>query len=328
MPSLRNHLKDSRWISTRLGTSRTAGIFAKLTRLRLPYLATLTSPRPFTVRTPICDGAAGGGAWKTATGVRSAFVSSRIVRMILGRLRAPAAAPAPGAHWSRARAGSLAVRRTAPGFARAPFFPATVLALPLGDAGLAFLDVDRRADLGQLSLDRLGFLLGDLLLDRLGGAVDQVLGLLQTEPGQFAHHLDHLDLLVADRFEDGIELRLLLDGRRARSTPTRSRPAAGRGHHHGSGGADAELLFERLHQLGQVNRGQGADLIDNLVYRRLRCHRSSLQPLFAVCLTLVRSPPQGATSYSPTLPWPFLSVSPFPPRAACACAAVVTTSPY
>src|SRR5207253_5028717 len=115
MPSRRNHLKDSRWISTRLGTSRTLGIFAKLTRLRLPYRATLTSPRPFTVRTPICDGAAGGGAWKTATGVRSAFVSSRIVRMILGRLRAPA--PAPGAHWSRARAGSLATKRTAPGFA-------------------------------------------------------------------------------------------------------------------------------------------------------------------------------------------------------------------
>src|SRR5437588_9143349 len=198
-----------------------------------------------------------------------------------------------------------------------------------GMTGAALLDVDRRADLGQLSLDRLGFLLGDLLLDRLGGAVDQVLGLLQTEPGQFAHHLDHLDLLVADRFEDGIELRLLLDGRRARSTPTRSRPAAGRGHHHGSGGADAELLFERLHQLGQVHRGQGADLIDNLVYRRLRCHRSSLQPLFAVCLTLVRSPPQGATSYSPTLPWPFLSVSPVPlgaPSAGAAAGTVSTTA--
>src|SRR5207302_8117051 len=76
------------------------------------------------------------------------------------------------------------------------------------------LDFDRRADLGQLGLDRLGLLLGDLLLDRLGGAVDQILGLLQAEPGQFAYHLDDLDLLVADRLEDGIELRLLLDGRR------------------------------------------------------------------------------------------------------------------
>src|SRR6201987_6538390 len=53
-------------------------------------------------------------------------------------------------------------------------------------------------------------LLVDLLQDRLGRAVDQVLGLLQAQAWQAAHLLDDLNLLVARGLEDDVELVLLL----------------------------------------------------------------------------------------------------------------------
>src|SRR5258708_39168141 len=74
------------------------------------------------------------------------------------------------------------------------------------------LDLDRRSLLLELLLHVLGLGLGHLLLDRLRRAVDEVLGLLQAEPRELAHDLDDLDLLVAGRSEDDVELRLLLRG--------------------------------------------------------------------------------------------------------------------
>ena len=74
-----------------------------------------------------------------------------------------------------------------------------------------------------LHVRRLG--LGDLLLHGLGRAVHEILGLLEAEPGQLAHDLDHLDLLVARRGEDDVELRLLLRRRgRAAARRRRRRP--------------------------------------------------------------------------------------------------------
>lgn len=55
----------------------------------------------------------------------------------------------------------------------------------------------------------LGGLLRDLLEDRLRGAVDEVLGLLEAQGGELAHDLDDLDLLVAGTLEDDVELVLL-----------------------------------------------------------------------------------------------------------------------
>src|SRR5438552_6395055 len=59
------------------------------------------------------------------------------------------------------------------------------------------LDLDGGPDFLELLLDGGRLFLGDALLDHLGGAVHQVLGLLETEAGDFAHDLDHVDLLVA-----------------------------------------------------------------------------------------------------------------------------------
>src|SRR5262245_45997034 len=68
-----------------------------------------------------------------------------------------------------------------------------------------------RPGLLQLSLDLLGLVLVHAFLDRLGCAFDQVLGLLEAEPGERADFLDHLDLLLAYRREHDGELGLLLD---------------------------------------------------------------------------------------------------------------------
>src|SRR5437879_5785869 len=87
-------------------------------------------------------------------------------------------------------------------------------ALPVSSAvRSALLHLDGRALLLQLLPHLLGLGLGDLLLDRLRRAVDQVLGLLEAETRQLAHDLDDLDLLFAGGGEDHVELRLLLRGR-------------------------------------------------------------------------------------------------------------------
>src|SRR5215218_6316495 len=67
------------------------------------------------------------------------------------------------------------------------------------------LQLDRRALLLKLLLELLGVFLGEVLLDDLGGALDQVLGFLQAQLGGRADDLDHLDLLVAARLQDDVE---------------------------------------------------------------------------------------------------------------------------
>ena len=63
--------------------------------------------------------------------------------------------------------------------------------------------------------DGLGFFLGDVLLQRLGSAVDQVLGFLQAEGGDFAYGLDGIDLVGTGILEDDGELGLLFSRRSA-----------------------------------------------------------------------------------------------------------------
>src|SRR5581483_9645754 len=76
----------------------------------------------------------------------------------------------------------------------------------------ALLDRDAGADFLERGGSLVRGLLVDLLEQRLGRAVDEVLGLLQAQRGQLAHDLDDLDLLVAGGLEDDVELVLLLLG--------------------------------------------------------------------------------------------------------------------
>src|SRR5919198_2228352 len=72
------------------------------------------------------------------------------------------------------------------------------------------LELDRGACLFELGLDLVGLFLRRALLDGVRRAVDEVLGLLQTEAGDRTDDLDHLDLLVARVREHDVEGSLLL----------------------------------------------------------------------------------------------------------------------
>src|SRR4029453_9249141 len=85
-------------------------------------------------------------------------------------------------------------------------------------------DFHRGSDLLQLLLHVRRLRLGHLLLDRLGSAVHEILGLLETQTGQLTHDLDDLDLLVARRVEHHVELGLLLGRRRATRRRAARRP--------------------------------------------------------------------------------------------------------
>src|SRR4051812_23345151 len=132
-------------------------------------------------------------------------------------------------------------------------------------ARVVLLDLDGGAGglegLGGL----LGGVLGDLLEDRLRSAVHEVLGLLQTQRGQLTHDLDDLDLLLAGTREDDVELVLLLDG-------LGDSGRAGGGGGNRGGGGDVELLLERLYELGELDEGEGLELLEQLFLGQLRRH--------------------------------------------------------
>ena len=100
-----------------------------------------------------------------------------------------------------------------------------------------------------------------------GGLVDDGLRLLEAEAGDRADDLDHLDLLLARGVEDDVELRLLLGSRRLATAAAGRR--SGRRDRSGCSG-HAELLLERLHELGEVEDGHALDLVDPLVLGE--CH--------------------------------------------------------
>src|ERR1700761_7085141 len=121
------------------------------------------------------------------------------------------------------------------------------------------LDLDCRDAVELLSDGRRVFL-RDVLLQRLGSAVDQVLGLLETKRGDLAHCLDGVDLVRAGILEDDGELGLLL-GRRSSRAAARCRSRR----HGGRSRRDPETLLELLHQLRSLEQGEANDLIFQLL---------------------------------------------------------------
>src|SRR2546430_8241489 len=97
------------------------------------------------------------------------------------------------------------------------------------------LELDARAGVLELLLDRRRLVLTDVLLHGLGRAVDQVLGLLETEARDLADGLDDVDLGGTGLLQDDRELGLLLGlRRRGRTGPAgawrRRDPDRSRGH--------------------------------------------------------------------------------------------------
>src|SRR6266511_2224461 len=125
------------------------------------------------------------------------------------------------------------------------------------------LQLDAGAGALQLRLGLVGLVPWHALQHRLGRGVDQVLGLLETEAGEGADLLDHLDLLVAGGGQDDVELGLLLGLLRRGGGGGR----AGDGHR--GGGRDIECLLELLHELRQLQEGHLLEGVEELVVGNL-----------------------------------------------------------
>ena len=100
---------------------------------------------------------------------------------------------------------------------------------------------DSRTGIFKLFFDFCCLFPVNTFLDRLGRRLDEILGLLEAKAGDRAHLLDHVDLLLAGRLEDDVELVLLGSGLGGGS------PTGGRSGGDGdrSSGGDAEGLLDR-----------------------------------------------------------------------------------
>ena len=111
-----------------------------------------------------------------------------------------------------------------------------------------------------------GLLLRHPLHHRLGGAVHQILGLLQAQAGEGPNLLDDLDLLLAGRGQDDVELGLLLGLLLGGSAARSPRPGHA-GDRHGRCGLDAELLLDLLGELGGLDDREPLDPVQDVVNR-------------------------------------------------------------
>ena len=110
------------------------------------------------------------------------------------------------------------------------------------------LDFDLGASFLEFGSDLLGLVLGNRFLERLRSGFDKILGLLETETGEFADDLDDADLLRGiETGEDHVKLGLLFFG--GSGSGSRSRG----GNRDRSRSAHAETLFQSLDQLGKLH---------------------------------------------------------------------------
>src|SRR5436190_3460868 len=118
------------------------------------------------------------------------------------------------------------------------------------------LDLHLGAGFFELLLCSFGVGLRNRFLDRLRGAVDEVLRLLEAEARELAHRLDDVDLVFAGREQHDGELGLLFGSGGGGCS-------GGAGSGNRGGGGHAELVFHRLDELGQLEHRHRSDLVEN-----------------------------------------------------------------
>src|SRR5579883_3084608 len=121
---------------------------------------------------------------------------------------------------------------------------------------------DSRPRLFKLLLDFCRLFLVDALLDRLGRGLDKILRFLEAKARNRPDFLDDVDLLVADRGQDDVELGLL--GRRLRNRRRRRH---------------APFLFQHFRKLRRLDHRQGRQIFDQLCQIR---HLAAPDPGFWV----------------------------------------------
>ena len=125
--------------------------------------------------------------------------------------------PDPRAHPRRGApaAGTLALARVhaahaAPEAHGAPEWLPSVSRTPAAAPVLDYLSATAAPTSSSLAFISSASSLVAASLTVLGAPSTSFLGLLQAQAGELAHHLDDLDLLVADALENDVELVLLL----------------------------------------------------------------------------------------------------------------------
>src|SRR5829696_7015225 len=137
------------------------------------------------------------------------------------------------------------------------------------------LDGDRRASSLEGIAGLAGGFLVDLLQDSLRSRFDQILGLFQAEAGEAADLLDDLNLLVARRLEDDVDLVALffLWGSAVAASSGRSR---GRCHGNRCRRRHAEGGLELLDELAELDQSQLLERVQELCGAELRHDGGSL----------------------------------------------------
>src|SRR5690606_6032121 len=98
-------------------------------------------------------------------------------------------------------------------------------------------------------------------LDGLGSAVNEVLGFLQAQAGDFAYSLNHGNLVGADFGQNNGELGLLFSSSSASATSGGcSNSHGGRSRRH------TEFFFHFFDQLGQLKHGHAGDCVEDFSF--------------------------------------------------------------
>src|SRR5690348_4875806 len=155
---------------------------------------------------------------------------------------------------------------------RAPALPAS----PGGRAGSRLLKVGGRPGFLETGYRLLSVGLADVLEHWLRRGVNQVLGLLEAELRELAHRLDDVDLALADLRQRDRELGLLLLRRGAVTAGRRSR----RRDRDRGRGLDAELVFDGLHGLDDVEDAPFLERLYEILRGDLGCHLITPPPIF------------------------------------------------
>ena len=119
------------------------------------------------------------------------------------------------------------------------------------------LNFDFCASLGELLADCVSVILGNAFLNSLRSVVNNFLSFLQAQASDLTDNLNDSDLVAASALQHDVKLGLLFSSRSSasnRSSSNSNRSSSG----------SAELLFESLNELGELQNGECLNIFNQL----------------------------------------------------------------